>query len=179
MRDVLLVVDVLDDFRHEDGERLLASFRDRVGAMGAVLGAMRASGVPIVYANDHRGSWDGDRARLVADAVEHGLGGEVVAAVAPAPDDRLIVKPRYSAFDLTPLELILAELDAERVVLIGATTEMCVAQTAIDARERGFKATVVVDACACIDGGLEQTALEYLERVAGVRLAQSTAFSQA
>jgi hypothetical protein len=31
--DVLLVIDVINDFQHDDGDRLLASFRQRGGAM--------------------------------------------------------------------------------------------------------------------------------------------------
>ena len=50
----------------------------------------------------------------------------------------------------------------------GMTTEGCVAQTAIAARERGLKVTVFADACATIDAALEHTALAYLVDVAGV-----------
>jgi ferritin-like metal-binding protein YciE len=61
----------------------------------------------------------------------------------PRPDDRLAVKPRYSAFDSTPLALNLRELAIERIVLAGMSTEGCVAQTAIASKEEGFKVTVV------------------------------------
>jgi nicotinamidase-related amidase len=44
---------------------------------------------------------------------------------------------------------------------------MCVAQTAIAAREHGLQVTVLHDACASIDADDERTALEYLERVTG------------
>jgi nicotinamidase-related amidase len=47
-------------------------------------------------------------------------------------------------------------------------TEMCVTQTAITARELGFKVTVLAGACACVDERLERIALEYLRQVAGV-----------
>ena len=81
-----------------------------------------------------------------------------------------MIKPRYSAFDLTPLELILSSLEIERILLCGTTTEMCVAQTAIAARERNLKVSIVVDACAHIDEENARIALAYLERVVGVRL---------
>ena len=102
-----------------------------------------------------------------------GRGGDVLAEVAPRHDDAFILKPRYSAFDLTPLELVLSDLDAERILLVGMATEMCVAQTAIDARERGYKVTVITDACASVDPELEQTALRYLADVTGTFLAAS------
>jgi nicotinamidase-related amidase len=55
----------------------------------------------------------------------------------------------------------------ERLLLGGMSTEGCVAQTTIDARELGFKVTVLARACATIDVRVEQVALEYLEKVAG------------
>jgi nicotinamidase-related amidase len=175
MHDVLLAIDLLDDFRHEDGATLLESVRERAGGMHATIEAARAGGRPIVYANDHHGIWDGDRDRLVRAALEAD-GGDLLRPLVPEPDDRLIIKPRYSAFDLTPLELLLAELDAERLILLGTTTEMCVTQTAIDARERDIKVSVVTDACACIDREMERIALGYLEGVAGVQLARAPFF---
>jgi isochorismate hydrolase len=42
------------------------------------------------------------------------------------------------------------------------TTESCVAQTAIVARERELKVSVVVDACATVSRDDEKTALGYL-----------------
>jgi nicotinamidase-related amidase len=47
-------------------------------------------------------------------------------------------------------------------------TEMCVTQSAIAARELGYKVTVLADACVCVDERLEQVALEYLGDVVGV-----------
>jgi nicotinamidase-related amidase len=167
IRDVLLVVDVVDTFHHEDGDLLLASFRSRLEPMRGALRTARDNAVPVVYANDNSGVWDGDRNRLIRDALEQGLGPDAVAALQPRDGDRFLVKPRYSAFDLTPLALILQELEARRLVVIGATTEMCVTQTAIDARERGYLVTVLADACAAIDAELEQVALAYLEAVTG------------
>jgi nicotinamidase-related amidase len=106
----------------------------------------------------------------VRHAVDEGRGGELVAAVAPRDGDRFVVKPRYSAFDHTPLVLILRELEIERLLLAGTATEACVTQTAIDGRELGFKISVLADACATVDERVEKIALDYLESVVGVRI---------
>jgi nicotinamidase-related amidase len=169
VKDALLLVDVLNDFEHEDGERLLASFRARHEGMIRALGRARGEDVPVIYANDNYGVWDGDRQRLVRQALG-GRGGDLLEAIAPGEDDRFVVKPRYSAFDKTPLELILGELETERLLLAGASTEGCVAQTAIDGRELGFKISVLAEACATVDERVEQVALDYLEAVVGVRI---------
>lgn len=166
MRDALVLVDVVQTFEHEDGARLLESFRSRHAGFVAALERARGEGVPVVYANDNFGVWDGDAPRLVRSALE-GPGGELVETMAPRDGETCVVKPRYSAFDHTPLELILRELGIERLLLGGMSTEGCVAQTTIAARELGFKVTVLASACATIDEQVERVALEYLETVSG------------
>jgi nicotinamidase-related amidase len=172
MRDCLLAVDLFTDFGHEDGDRLLESLRERASGLAQAVELARERSLPLIYANDSFGVWNGDSKALVRRALA-GPGGDVLAEVVPRDDDAFIVKPRYSAFDLTPLELVISDLDAERLLLLGMATEMCVAQTAIDARERGYKVTVIIGACASVDPELEQTALRYLADVTGTWLAAS------
>ena len=168
MSDALLLVDVVSDFRHEDADALLASYRARHGALVEALETARARDVPVIYANDNFGDWHGNAARLVQEAIDHGRGGDLVAAIAPRDDDLFVVKPRYSAFDHTPLVLLLRDLNVERILLAGAATEMCVIQTSIDAREEGFKVSILAAACASVDERMERLALEYAESIVGV-----------
>jgi nicotinamidase-related amidase len=169
VKDALLLVDVIQTFEHEDGDRLLASFRERHEGFVRAVDRARADELPVVYANDNFGIWDGDAPRLVRSALEAG-GGELVEAIVPREGETLVVKPRYSAFDHTPLELILRELEIERLLLGGMSTEGCVAQTTVAARERGFKVSVLSSCCASVDERVERIALEYLETVAGARI---------
>jgi nicotinamidase-related amidase len=57
MNDALLLVDVLNDFRHDDGARLSDSFRDAHPQLRDLLSSSRDAGVPVIYANDHFGDW--------------------------------------------------------------------------------------------------------------------------
>jgi nicotinamidase-related amidase len=171
--DAVLVVDVFTDFSHEDGAALFESFSERASNMARVLAMARAAGVLIVYANDERDTWRSDAPGLVADAL-HGVGRGLITPLVPARDDPILLKHRYSAFDHTALDILLSSSGTERVILIGAATEGCVVQTAIDARERGLKASIVVNACATVDPKLEQTALRYARLVAGAHLEEVT-----
>jgi nicotinamidase-related amidase len=172
VNDALLVVDVVNTFRHEDGETLLASFRQRLATMTDVLSTARDDrNLPVLYVNDAHRDWTGDAPRFVRRAIEDGDGGDVVEALAPRDDDPFLFKGRYSVFDSTPLTLVLESLDAERVLLMGASTEGCIVQSAIDGRELGLKVTILTGACATADEELERVALAYAERVGGVRLA--------
>jgi nicotinamidase-related amidase len=174
MRDVLVVVDVINTFAHDDGGALLGSFRSRLGGIEEALTEARASDTPIVFVNDMLGRWDGDAPGLVRWAIETGNGADVVAALAPAPQENFLFKARYSGFDHTALDLLLAELECERILLCGAATEGCVLQTGIDAREHGLKVTILARACATTDDELERVALAYAERVGGMRIDRSS-----
>jgi nicotinamidase-related amidase len=169
-RDALVLVDVLADFGHDDGHALFVAFVQILPALQQVIGAARAEGVPIVYANDDFGTWSGDRDAVLAEAQRRAPQPDVLTAVAPQHGDAFLTKPRYSAFDHTALDLLLREHQVRRLLLAGTATEMCVTQTAIDAREAGFQVTTLVQACASVDDRNARLALEYLERVAGVRL---------
>jgi nicotinamidase-related amidase len=168
-RDALLVIDVLDTFDHDDSEQLLASFRDRGEAMARAIETARHARVPVVYVNDDRDRWDSDAPALAREAAD-GPGGDVVRGLLPRPGDHVLLKHRYSAFDHTALELLLESMGTERVVVVGAATEGCVAQTALDAREHGLKATILAEACATTDEELEETALRYARDVGGIRV---------
>ena len=169
MARALLLVDVLKDFEHEDGERLLDSLRQRHAGLTRALADARRADVPVVYANDDAGRWDSNAPALVSRALE-GKGGALIAAVVPQPGDRVVLKPRYSAFDETPLVTILRDLDVDQIIVAGTATEMCVFQTATDALRLGFDVTVAADACATVDEGHEALALDYLEHVLGVHV---------
>lgn len=60
MRDVLVVVDVINTFAHDDGDALLKSFRSRLDGFKDAFAEARASGTPVFFVNDVMGRWDGD-----------------------------------------------------------------------------------------------------------------------
>jgi nicotinamidase-related amidase len=163
------VVDVFNDFDHEDGDRLLDSFRERAPHMQRAVETARAAGVAVMYVNDEGGSWQSDAPHVVQAALR-GRGGELLEGLVPAEGEPVLLKHRYSAFDHTPLDILLGSRQVERIVLVGAATEGCVVQTAIDARELGLHASIVVNACVTTDAELERIALRYASLVGGIRL---------
>lgn len=174
MARALLLVDVIKDFLHEDGDRLLESFRARHAALLGAVEAARRERRPVVYANDNAGPWDSDAPRLVRQAVEEGKGGELVAAIAPKEGETFVLKTGYSAFDRTPLASLLHEdLGVDELEIAGTATEMCVFQTVQDALRLGFAVSVLADACATVEPEHERLALEFLERVQGVPVTRS------
>ena len=68
--DALLVIDVFDNFSHEAGPSLLASFRERGATIAGALESARDSGVPVIYINDDRDRRDADAPALAREAAE-------------------------------------------------------------------------------------------------------------
>jgi nicotinamidase-related amidase len=157
----LLVVDVLNTFDHEDGEVLMRRFADRVAFMEHAIARARRRGRHVVYVNDRHGA---DRREELVERVLAGRGGTLVARLAPQPGDPVVLKPSYSGFDDTDLAWVLRELGVRRVAVMGAVTEMCVAETASDAVAAGWPTVVLRGASVPLAGTREQDALASLER---------------
>jgi isochorismate hydrolase len=79
----------------------------RMPAMVEAIAAARSGEIPIVYVNDQFGCWDANARGLVRAALSARHSGDVIAPLAPEPDDRFVLKARYSAFDHTALALLL------------------------------------------------------------------------
>ena len=163
----LLLVDVIKDFEHEDGDRLLASFRDRHRGLTRALYAARQQGDIVAFANDGDDAWD--LTTILRRALD-GKGGDLVRAVAPRGTEPVFLKAHYSAFEGTSLAAALDALQVTELALAGTATEMCVFQTATDALRHGLQVTVLADACASVDERHESIALGYLHEVRGVEV---------
>lgn len=168
----LLLVDVLKDFEHEDGDTLLADFREHHGALVRALAEARADGRTVAYANDAPESGDAGPEEIVRLAVA-GRAGGLVRDLVPQPGEPFAVKPGYSAFHGTELGERLRERGVTALDLAGTATEMCVFQSATDAVRLGFEVTVLAGACASVDHRHEALALDYLEQVLGLTVARA------
>lgn len=69
-------------------------------------------------------------------------------ALAPRPDEPVVVKRRISAFTGSDLEVLLRGLQAESLVLAGISTSGVVLSTLRQAADLDFRLTVLADACA-------------------------------
>ena len=177
-RDVLLVVDVQNDFC--PGGALAVPRGDEVvplinrlalGFAHVVLTQDWHTAGHVSFASAHPGRKPLDTVELPYGTQvlwpDHCVQGTPGAALHPAlaiPHAELIIRKgfrrqvdSYSAFceadRTTPTGLAgyLRERGLERVFLVGLATDFCVAWSALDARARGFDATVVEDACRGID----------------------------
>ncbi|MGD0588274.1 MAG: isochorismatase family cysteine hydrolase [Thermoplasmata archaeon] len=91
----------------------------------------------------------------------------IVSELAPAPDEALILKNRYSAFFGTDLKATLERAGVRTVVITGVLSHVCVDATARDAFALDYEVVVVRDAVAGVDDELHRAILRNLEETVG------------
>lgn len=163
--DALIVIDVQNDFCHPEGamaqrgvdtsrspeiaevtERLCSVFRD--------------AGRPVIFVRTEHGPWTNSaswvhrldesplgKKKDVPPICAEGTWGAEFFKVAPAPEDRVITKRRYSAFFGTDLETVLHAKGVHSVAITGVATNVCVEATARDAFMRDYDTAVIKEAC--------------------------------
>jgi nicotinamidase-related amidase len=163
VKSALIVVDMLNEYDHEDADVLVQSVREALPQMRRLVERAHEEGTPVVYVNDNYGDWSAGRPELVARA-SAGRARELVEPIAPAEGTWFIAKARHSIFYETQLEYLLREQEVERVVLVGQVTEQCILYSALDAYVRHFHIAVPRDAVAGIHADMAGCALRMMER---------------
>ena len=168
-RTALLVLDVMSDFAFEDGPA--GAGRWSRGARGhASYRARPPQWRPGNLRERQRRPRRSDAPTLTRQFVRR-LPGDArcLAALAPAVNDLIVLKPRHSAFYATPLDALLQHLSVNHLVLAGVSTESCVWMTACDAHIRGFGLIVPLDAVAGVSRAAVAATITGLRRVLQVR----------
>ena len=79
--------------------------------------------------------------------------------------DRVMVKPRFSAFFATSLDLVLRRLGIQTVVLAGTTTPNCIRTTCYDALSLDYDVVVLSDCTSSVTPAVQTANLEDMQRI--------------
>lgn len=161
---VLLLVDVINPLDFFGAEDLASPALAAADAIADLKRRLADEGVAAVYANDNYGRWQSDFGALRERCRQAGgPAAALLKRLAPGPDDITILKPRHSAFYATPLELILAQMRARRLVIVGYAADSCVQMSAMDAYLRGFRVWVPRDCTAAESPQRLEATLRFLQ----------------
>lgn len=148
-RRVLLLVDFINPMQFVGAEALAPWALQAARAAAALKRRFAAAGERVIYVNDNFGQWRSDFRTLVAHCRRQGgSAAALVRQLPPGRDDLMVLKPRHSGFHATPLELLLEQLGARKLVVAGLATDYCVMCTAMDAFVRGYSLWVPSDCTA-------------------------------
>lgn len=165
-RTALLFFDMLNGHIKKDDAATKTRYEPVIAAATSLLRAARARRMMIAYACANHRADNATTAHTLRDA-ESGMrhidpqlppaykpvvaGGsweaQVIDELAPAPEDYLIPKYRWSAFFQTYLDLALRTRHVNTLILSGGSTEIGIASTAYAARDMDYNLVIVSDAC--------------------------------
>jgi nicotinamidase-related amidase len=161
----LLLIDVINDLEFEEGERLVEYALPMARNIARLKFEAKTRGVPCLYVNDNFGQWQSDFKHLVKRCTKRGMrGAPIVRELLPERDDYFVLKPRHSGFFQTPLDLLLQNLHAKKLILCGLTTDSCVLFTANDGYLRGLEIFVPADCCTALAKYRHRDALGQMRR---------------
>lgn len=167
---VLLVIDMISSWQFPDADRLLPHAVSIAPAIAALQARCRRAGVPVIFANDNQGRWRSDFRQTVQSSIDAGgPGARITSLLHPEAIDYFVLKPKHSAFFATPLELLLRDLKAERLIVTGVSSDQCVLATVAEARMRDFEVQVPSDCVATQSAARNARALTHLRDVQRIR----------
>ncbi|MGZ8336017.1 MAG: cysteine hydrolase family protein [Allosphingosinicella sp.] len=141
-RTVLLPIDVQQGF---DDQSWPARWNADMEANGrALLAHWRAAGAPIIHIRH-------DSVQPGSSLAPGHLGNAFRSGFEPLAGEPVVAKSVNSAFIDTDLDLRLRRFGAEKIVVFGISTDMCVSTTIRTGANMGWRMLLVPDACDCFD----------------------------
>lgn len=159
MKYALLVIDMQNGFLNPESPLCIRGARATVPACARLIAGCRSADIPVVFVNRSYRA-DGSDVENTRYAV-WAQGGKPLTPGSTGPisvenpsefdrqeKDYEIIKPRYSAFFHTELDLLLRRLGVDTVLLSGTTTPNCVRSTCYDAISLDYHVVVLSDCCS-------------------------------
>lgn len=186
MKQALIVIDMQNGFLNPESPLCIRMARATVPACARVIAACRRAEIPVIFINRAYRA-DGSDVELARRQVwEEGgkpltpgstgpLSVENPPEFGRRPGDYEIIKPRYSAFFQTSLDLLLRRLGVDTVVLTGTTTPNCIRTTCYDALSLDYQVEILEDCCSSNTEYIQQANLLDM-RNAGAFISSSALF---
>jgi len=92
---------------------------------------------------------------------------DTIADLKPRPDELVVRKHYYDAFNGTPLDGALRARGVDSLVIAGTMTDICVFATAVGGFNREYRITVVEDAVATLWPEIQRATLDIVGRAYG------------
>lgn len=170
-RSALVSIDMEMGFIDPRSPHCIPAAADAVPVLARAVRTAREKGIPVFFVKrQYRADgsdvelcrWEGWRAggRPMAPGSEGAISAQAPEGLRPQPGDYTIIKPRWSAFFQTELDLILRRLGVRTVILAGTTTPNCVRASAYDALALDYNVIVLSDCTASRSPAVQQANLE-------------------
>lgn len=177
-RYALIMIDMQRGFLDPASPLFIPGAPDTVPACARLIDLCHGANIPVIFAVRHyrADGTDVERCRRAVWAA----GGRPLSECCPPelsnawppafrrlPQDYVIVKPRFSAFFHTELDLLLRRLGVDTLLLAGTTTPNCIRSTFYDAISLDYDAIVLSDCTSSVTPAVQEANLADMQRVGG------------
>lgn len=150
----LLVIDMQKYFLNPQSSEYTPSGNVILPKIKYLIEVCRKTGIHVIYTRHAHHHTETDAGIMKwwweGMCLENSPESLIADEIAPMPDERVIIKRRYSAFFNTDLEIILRCMNIEDLIICGIMTNMCCESTARDAYYRDFRVFFLADATGSI-----------------------------
>lgn len=161
-----MIIDAINDLAFDGGDRMLRRAERMAERIAFLKRRAAAARVPAIYVNDNFGRWRSDFRAILGHVLQDGCPGKPIAELLrPEADDYFVLKPKHSGFQFTQLDVLLAHLGAQTLILTGVAGNFCVLFTAHDAYMRDYRLVVPRDCIASQTPGDDRYALAHMASV--------------
>ena len=151
-----------NDLVKQGGSLLVPDAEATIAAITGLLELAHASGMRVVYSQDTHRRGDPEWEVWPEHCREGSWGWEIVAELAPGPDDTVLRKVRYDAFYGTPLDHLLRVWDVDTLVVCGTLANIGVLYTAASAALRWYGVVIPCDTISALEPFDLQAALRQI-----------------
>jgi len=147
----LLIVDMINYFAAPDGRCFLPAVKAILPRIQSILSAWRNLEGTIVFTrHGHTGAGDlGMMGRFYSSYINiNQTESEIIKELSARPDEKIVKKTTYDAFNGTDLKDYLTAIGIDQVLITGALTHLCCETTARSAFCHGFEVYFAADATA-------------------------------
>ena len=188
-KTALLVIDMQNGFLSPDSPLFIAGAPETVPICADVINFCRNKGIPVFFVTREY-SADGSNVehtrydvwlkggKPLSPSCEKSISSAMPEVFGVYDRDFLLVKPRYSAFFSTGLDLILRRKGIRHVILTGTTTPNCIRTTCYDAISLDYEITVLSDCTSSATEEIQQSNLRDMANIGAHIISSKEFFKQ-
>ncbi|MDD3369053.1 MAG: cysteine hydrolase [Lachnospiraceae bacterium] len=178
-RSALIIIDMEKGFVSPDSPFCIVNAEKTVKNCTKVIDKARTLDIPIFFVKRlYRGNGSDVEITRYQKWKQKGMAmqpsstgnssAEAYPGLAPKEGDYTIIKPRWSAFFATDLDLLLRRLDVDTIILMGTTTPNCIRTTAYDGNALDYEVVVIEDGCSSQTAEIQKANMDDMERMGAV-----------
>jgi len=178
-KSALILIDMENGFIEKDSVHCIKNAAATIPACAKAVEIARQKGIPIFFVKrqyrengsdvelTRYESWKKGGKSMQPDSTGFNS-DEFPRGLSPLKNDYIIIKPRWSAFFQTELDLILRRLQIRTVILAGTTTPNCIRTTCYDANSLDYNVVILEDCCSSQTEEIQRVNIEDMGRMGAI-----------